>query len=89
MNKRHRAEDATRAIREPEVQAVERAAWRVAEWCRAVGCCRSTFYTLVNSGAIRTVKLGWITLVTTAPGDFVANLPSRSPRLRRRLPRSD
>ena len=48
-------------------------AWRVPQFCKAVGICKSTFWKLRGEGKIKTVAIGGRTLV---PHDEVSRLLS-------------
>jgi hypothetical protein len=50
--------------------------WRIPEWSRAVGCGRSSTYSLMNEQRIETVKLGRSRIITTHPSDFLESLRS-------------
>lgn len=49
-------------------------AYRIKDWCAAVGVGNTTFHKLVKEKRVRTAKCGKITLVLTSPVDFVASL---------------
>ena len=40
-----------------DTKTIERRALRISDFCRAYGISRSSFYTLVNSGKLRTIRL--------------------------------
>jgi excisionase family DNA binding protein len=52
-------------------QSVERAAWSVAEWASAVGCCRQTVYNLVKAGELQLLKMGRKSIVRPGPDDYL------------------
>lgn len=55
-------------------------AWRIDPWCEALGMCRAQFYKLYKRGGIDVVKIGTMTLVLTAPADYLAWAAAQQPQ---------
>jgi hypothetical protein len=55
----------------------DKVAWRIAEWCPAVGISRAQTYELIAEGAISSVKLGSARIITTTPASFSPELAPR------------
>jgi excisionase family DNA binding protein len=53
---------------------VQKHAWRIEDWCRAVSISRATCYRLMGAGTIRFVMIGKARRITTRPEDFVRAL---------------
>ena len=53
-------------------QMPARAGWRILEWARQIGCCRSTVYNLAAIGEIELVRVGGMTIVRTDPFSFLS-----------------
>ena len=63
----------------PTPSAPLRAAWRVAEWAAAIGCCRATVYNLHLRGEIELISIGRMTLVRPGPTEFLDRKASANP----------
>lgn len=50
---------------------LEKAGWRIREWCRSVGIARSTYYALDESSAPRTVVIGRMVIIVEQPGEWL------------------
>jgi len=50
---------------------IDKAGWRISEWCPAVGIGRSTFYTLTGERAPASVTVGTMHIITEAPQDWL------------------
>ena len=46
--------------------------WRIGEWCRDTGLGKTTVFALIAEGSVDSVKVGKARIITTAPGDFLA-----------------
>lgn len=51
--------------------AVDRAGWRVKEWCHQVGGCRSWYYALPSEKAPRAVSVGRMHIILESPADWL------------------
>lgn len=49
----------------------DRAGWRIREWCRAVGGCRSWYYTLRGEMAPRALTVGRMHVIVEPPGEWL------------------
>jgi hypothetical protein len=56
----------------PAHSAVTKRGWRVGEWCRDTGLGKTTVFALIAEGSVDSVKVGRARIITTAPGDFLA-----------------
>jgi len=54
----------------------DKIAWRINEWCAAVGVGRSHTYDLLKRGCIKAVKSGDRTLIVTPPAEYIGSLPA-------------
>jgi excisionase family DNA binding protein len=51
--------------------SIDRAAWRIADWCAATGLGRTTVFDLISAGRIKSIKIGARRLITTSPNEFI------------------
>jgi hypothetical protein len=49
-------------------------AWRADEWCRDTGIGMTHLYKMLNEGRVKSVKMGRMRLIVTAPADFIRSL---------------
>lgn len=50
---------------------IDRAGWRVREWCRAVGIARSTYYALVGGARPHAVHVGRMRIIVESPAGWL------------------
>jgi hypothetical protein len=50
-----------------------KAGWSVTDWCNDAGFGRSKAYEEMKTGAIKYVKVGARTIITTKPADYLAS----------------
>jgi excisionase family DNA binding protein len=50
---------------------VRKVAWRVGEWCAAMGLSRPYVQQLINEGEVPSIKVGGARLITMSPEDFI------------------
>jgi hypothetical protein len=75
MNKRRRNRAKSKDIAPPQ-----QAGWRIGPWCDAIPCSRAMFYKLEKQDPelLRTCKIGAMTVVLIAPGDYLAAKAARA-----------
>jgi hypothetical protein len=59
----------------PTDGAVRRVSWRPDEWATATGFSTAWAYKLLDQGKIKAKKVGRATVITTAPDEYIGNLP--------------